>query len=313
MKRRLGFTLIELLVVIAIIGVLIALLLPAIQQAREAARRTQCANNLKQIGLALHNYVDAHRYLPPSSTSGFGKGVWNYPGTGPYDPNIHLHSWASLILPFLDDINNYGTVNYEISALDPANTTVASKRIAMYTCPSYVGRDYSDHPHYTTLVGYDRYAIRNYAAMGARTVFALSGAAPAEGSMYPQSKVGIKDILDGTAKTIFVCETREERASVWIDGTTAAVAARWFNPMVPPPFAGDGVSLNYTPYFINPGFFGGEAVAINSLYGPSSQHTGGAFHLMGDGSVHLLSDSIDVGVYEALSTIAGGEVTPAAF
>jgi len=83
---RRAFTLIELLVVIAIIAILIALLLPAVQQAREAARRTQCKNNLKQIGLAVHNYESSMRVFPPSSTSGFGHGMWNYPGTGPYDP-----------------------------------------------------------------------------------------------------------------------------------------------------------------------------------------------------------------------------------
>src|SRR5580765_7829344 len=100
--RSKGFTLIELLVVIAIIAVLIALLLPAVQAAREAARRVQCKNNMKQLGLALHNYHDQFLVFPPSSTSGLGRGVWMYPGTGPADPNIHLHSWASLILPEIE-------------------------------------------------------------------------------------------------------------------------------------------------------------------------------------------------------------------
>src|ERR1700755_1659576 len=96
-SNRRGFTLIELLVVIAIIAVLIALLLPAVQQAPAAARRTQSKKKTQELGLALHNYESSTKVFPPSSTSTFGKGVWNYPGSGPTDPTIHLHSFASLI------------------------------------------------------------------------------------------------------------------------------------------------------------------------------------------------------------------------
>ncbi|MFM8633896.1 MAG: type II secretion system protein, partial [Planctomycetia bacterium] len=103
--RRNAFTLVELLVVIAIIGVLVGLLLPAVQSAREAGRRTSCMNNMKQIGLAMHNYVSTRSVFPPSSNSGFTKGVWGYPGTGPTDPDIRLHSFASLILPFAEANN----------------------------------------------------------------------------------------------------------------------------------------------------------------------------------------------------------------
>jgi prepilin-type N-terminal cleavage/methylation domain-containing protein len=302
-KRR-AFTLIELLVVIAIIAILIALLLPATQQAREAARRTQCKNNLKQIGLALHNYESSHTVFPAGSTSGFAQGVWSYPGSGPTDPSIHLHSFASLILPYLEQAGIYNRINYDVSSLDPANRGPASQILPFYRCPSYAGRDYSDDPLYVTNVGYDRFAIGNYVALGATTVLGLSGAAPAEGVIYPGSVNGFRDITDGTSNTVLIAETREETSSVWIDGTSAAVAARWTDLTNPPTFAGDTVSINYTPYF--PG--GVFPNSIGREYGPSSFHEGGAHHLLGDGAVRFLSENLDVTVYDALVTRDGGEV-----
>src|SRR5262245_32799955 len=110
--RRSGFTLIELLVVIAIIGVLIALLLPAVQQAREAARRTQCANNLKQLGLAIHNYHDAHKIFP------FGKGL-DYRQTLPAAPVYPRWSAQALLLPFLEQDAYYQDINFELPPETP--------------------------------------------------------------------------------------------------------------------------------------------------------------------------------------------------
>ena len=308
MHRRRAFTLIELLVVIAIIAVLIALLLPAVQQAREAARRTQCKNNMKQLGLALHNYESSTTVFPPSTTSPVGKGVWNYPGTGPTDPNIHLHSFASLILPYLDASNVYNNLNYNVSALDPANRTIASTKIPGYLCPSFAGLQYSDDTHYTgSPINSTTMSIRNYVAMGAKTVLGLSGAIPAEGIIYPRSKTGFRDITDGSSNTIFLAETREQGASVWIDGSSAAVAARWFNVANPPTYGGTSSSINYKPYFQGAAIYGPTG-AINQTYGPSSQHTGGAHHLMADGAVRFISENVDINTYEALVSRSGGEV-----
>lgn len=302
-QRRRGFTLIELLVVIAIIAVLIALLLPAVQQAREAARRTQCRNNMKQIGLAIHNYEASTTVFPPSTTSPLNTGVWGYT----MNPTWHLHSFASLILPYIDQATLQMTINYNVSALDLLNRTAAATVIPPYMCPSYSGKRFTGNTIYNNLAPAPAvFAIRNYVCLGAKSVAGLSGApgtAP-EGVMFPASKTRFADITDGTSNTIMVAETREQDAAVWIDGTSASVAARWFDPTgVNPPYGGPTTSINYTPYFTYP-----LPNAINQLYGPSSQHVGGAHHLLCDGSVRFISQNVSVFTYDALATRAGGEV-----
>ncbi len=302
-----GFTLIELLVVIAIIAILVALLLPAVQQAREAARRTQCKNNMKQIGLALHNYHDQFKLFPSSSMSPPGKGVWNYPGTSNFDPNIKLHSWASLILPAMDGANLYNSINYNVSALDPLNWNAAAQVLPVYKCPSFSGSPFSPHKHYVTKVGSTTFALRNYVAMGATTVLGLSSSAASNGVMAPLSRTSFSDIIDGSSSTILLAETKDENSAVWIDGTSASVAARWF-ALVPPTYSGNTVAINYKPYFDYTAIDSSEAGSIKQTWGPSSNHTGGAHHLMGDGSVHFLSQNLSVATYDALVSRNGGEV-----
>ena len=299
--RRQAFTLVELLVVIAIIGVLIGLLLPAVQSAREAGRRMSCMNNMKQSGLAIHGYASARKVFPPSSNSGFGNGVWGYPGSGPTDETIRLHSFASLILPYAEANEVFDAIDHNVSSLAPNNHTAASIILPMYRCPSYNGNVYSKDPLYTAI--YEKFAVRNYVAMGAKTVLGLSGAVPAEGVMYPQSKTGFNSITDGTSKTILLAETREENASVWIDGTSAAVAAR-FMALVPPLYAGDTAAINHQPYFQG-GVFPNS---IGQNWGPSSQHPGGANHLLCDGSVRFIQQTIDVNTYDALATRNGNDI-----
>ena len=190
MVRRRGFTLIELLVVIAIIAVLVALLLPAVQQAREAARKTQCKNNLKQMGLALHNYESTFTVFPPSCTSGLNLGAWFYNPADPTNPVTHLHSFASLILPYIEGGNIYNTIDYNVSSMDVSNRDIASTQIPVYVCPTYNGPTVALDAMYTTQIGFDEYAVRNYAAMGGRTALSLSGApgTSPEGIMYPGSR-----------------------------------------------------------------------------------------------------------------------------
>ena len=296
--RRRGFTLMELLVVIAIIAILIALLLPAVQQAREVARRTQCRNNLKQIGLALHNYESSFRLFPPSCTSNVGAtvGVWTYPVGTDNNPTFHLHSFASLILPYLEGTNLYNSINYNFSALAVANRTAGSTPLPFYLCPSYAGPQLSNHAHYTTRLSLTAptYALRNYVAMGDQTVGGMGGSSP-NGIMFRQSRIKIGDITDGTSNTVLVAETREEKAAVWIDGSTGAVAARCFNPMdfASGLFAGNTSAINYLDgsrlfRYYN---FSSEANSINQDWGPSRLHEGGAHHLLADGSAHFISEN----------------------
>ncbi len=158
-----AFSLVELSVVIAIIGALVAILLPAVQAAREAARRSSCSNNLKQVGLALLQYADLYGGFPPSSTSQIDFGIWS-----PNPAGNHLHSWASLILPLLEQANLHSQVNYNVSALAAANYAVAGQQIAIYRCPSFTGSEFSQAAVYTKLSPV--FATRNYAALGATTI-----------------------------------------------------------------------------------------------------------------------------------------------
>lgn len=301
-----GFTLVELLVVMAIIGLLVGLLLPAVQAARESARRAHCLGNLRQLGLALQNYADSLGRLPPASTSAVDVGVWNYET----DPTVHLHSFAALILPFLEDSSLRGIIDSGRSSLDPANRTAAATIVSVYRCPSFVGSDFSEEPKYTALS--PRLAIRNYVALGATNVGRLWGPGPdgrrtPDGTIYCQSNTRLKDVTDGLSNTVLIAETREQNAAVWIDGTGAAAVGRPFDVGTVPSYARPEVSLNYQPYYL----WGDSSDSIDSLYGPSSMHSGVVGHLYGDGSARFIADVIDPTLYDALVTRAGGEVIEA--
>ncbi|MFC1597098.1 DUF1559 domain-containing protein [Planctomycetota bacterium] len=293
--RRSAFTLVELLVVIAIIGILIALLLPAVQAAREAARRMSCSNNLKQIGVAFHNYLDTFRVFPPSDTSAFQSNEF----TG--NPRRrHIHSWRSMILPVAEQVALHDSMDFNVSALDANNLPAAAQMPPMYRCPSYTGPEYSQHGDYT------RYSptctIANYVAMGASDVghiWARSSGYRPDGAVYPQSTTGAEDVTDGLTQTVFVAETREEEYMVWVDGRTSAIVASPYDRTNPPSYARSELGLNYTLFF--------DYTNPRVLWGPSSMHPGGASHMMGDGSVHFFADTMEAAVYVALSTRAGNE------
>jgi prepilin-type N-terminal cleavage/methylation domain-containing protein len=284
-KHGYGFTLVELLVVIAIIGVLVALLLPAVQSAREAARRASCSNNMRQIGLAITGYEGSKKVYPPSTTDDLF--VWDDGGS------LRNHSWASLITPWFEEGALHDKIDFSVSAMSTVNQPAAQTNVAIYRCPSYIGPARTEDPLYPQGI----YAIGNYVSMGASDadhIYAV--AVKPEGVIFPVSHVRPKDITDGLSKTMLIAESREERLRVWIDGRTACNSAL--------PYDESGninvVALNYSPYY--------NYEDILCEWGPSSMHPGGAYHLFGDGSVHFLSDTISVPTYIGLCTRAGGEV-----
>lgn len=280
-----AFTLVELLVVIAIIGVLVSLLLPAVQHARESARRSSCSNNMKQIGLAIAQYQLSKTVYPPSNTDDLF--TWDDGG------ELRNHSWASVITPWIEESALRDKIDFSVSAMDPVNQPAAGMTVPVYRCPSYIGPALTEDGHYQL----GTYAIGNYVSIPASDVdhiYAVS--VKPEGVIYPVSHIKPKDVTDGLSKTMFIAESREEKMRVWIDGRTAAISTL--------PYDGGSfssvVSLNYTPYY-NDG-------DIQSDWGPSSMHPGGAYHLFGDGSVHFLSDNINVATYIGLCTRAGEEI-----
>jgi prepilin-type N-terminal cleavage/methylation domain-containing protein len=302
MTVRRGFTLVEVLVVVAIIGLLVGLLLPAVQVAREAARRSQCGNNLRQIGLALQAHEGARGRLPAGSTDPVVDGVWNWADT----PDAKHHGWATLILPHLEEANLATLVDPRKSAFDPANMPAAGTVIPLYRCPSFPGTPFAKDPLYLALGS--PYAVRNYVAIGATTAGRLywepSFRTPEtqDGGIYPQSKTRFRDITDGLSRTILVSETREQNAAAWIDGSTASITSRRIDASNAPTYTGPENALNYVPYYR---YGGGQSIDMD--YGPSSVHAGAVGQLRADGSVEFLADSTPPAVYDALVTRAGAD------
>lgn len=299
--RRPGFTLIELLVVIAIIAVLIALLLPAVQQAREAARRTQCKNNMKQIGLALHTYADSFQYFCPGgiSLSGPPAANWcvgspSYKGRAP---------WTVFLLPYLDQTAVYNRFNFsedftvlaDAAVYQGSVTNDAAFKLPMpvYWCPS------DPNANSTTNIG----NYRGVQGGGA----GLHDCNPAtgikfytNGILYINSKIGFRDITDGASNVLMAGEsfynttlsdtTIAQRAQGW-----ASAASTRTDGALPPTLASTWKGINSFPY--NP-------ATTSYLYYMadffSSRHVGGAQFLMGDGSVHFLSQNIDSNTFQSL-------------
>ncbi|HWL08404.1 MAG TPA: DUF1559 domain-containing protein [Planctomicrobium sp.] len=301
--RKTGFTLIELLVVIAIIAILVALLLPAVQQAREAARRSQCKNNLKQLGLALHNYHDTHRVFCPGAVA-----TVSTTGTNWCDgPNFRTGRapWTILLLPYLEQAIRYQEFNFNqnftlFASTDPATTTYHGSTqnhaawqkaaIPTYKCPS------------DTLAGAEPVTLSYRGVQGGGTYDCGNANRRyfVNGLLYVNSKISFRDVIDGTSQTFLVGESH-------YSSTPANSINGFYGGWASIPSL--NASTGYRLANMAAAFGGINSAPINPLttdprdyqsHHFGSFHTGGCHFLVADGSVHFLSENMDNATFNSL-------------
>lgn len=329
-RRRSAFTLIELLVVIAIIAILIALLLPAVQQAREAARRTQCRNNFKQVGLALHNYHDNFQQFPPALVS---SGRCNTGGSGecPTTRPVLNTTGFVLLLPYIDQAPMYNQYNLNVSssmsspygrpqaggvANSTTNQAIYNKKLAAYGCPSDpIGMSLQT---YQANVATDFYESNQVArssmlfASGSFTDYSTSFGANIGsldlGMFGNDGGATVAMVTDGLSNTIAVGESRQQ-------GKTSSVYGPYWGAGVhtcchgytPNACYTVNAAYNYPPCAASPPTAG--TIKLQYAWGFGSEHTGGAHFLLGDGSVRFIGENIDYAtVFNPLNRIKDGKI-----
>jgi prepilin-type N-terminal cleavage/methylation domain-containing protein/prepilin-type processing-associated H-X9-DG protein len=338
-RLRRGFTLIELLVVIAIIGVLIALLLPAVQAAREAARRAQCTNNLKQIGLALHNYESAQGSFP----------MFCLTRSRTYDncASSWLHTWLNYSLPYMEAGNQFNSINFMRPYNSVTQFTAFRLKHGSLICPDDTPNVDLTAQGFIVTMQTSYYAMKGLSenqwwswGTGATAPNAdRCGVIDGEGVFEPNLAHKIADITDGTNNTIVVGEVsrfRDEPSGSpfnfgnaagafggpdWVSGTVwpgdvRVTAGAYAVPKInaKPVKSGMGDCFQGNPFGTPQ--YGNAPGWINTCqnlgqFGFRSNHPGGANFLFGDGSVHFLKDTINLPTYRALATRALGEVISA--
>jgi prepilin-type N-terminal cleavage/methylation domain-containing protein len=304
--RRRGFTLIELLVVIAIIAILIALLLPAVQQAREAARRSQCKNNFKQIGLALHNYHDNFNQFPPAQIRGWNGALGQERG--------NAFSWGAMILPFIDQAPLYNQLNFTIPMYEGTNRTVIQglSGINGTICPSDSMRIKTRSIHASTNTNFMTSipGTSYFGSTGAYNTWSDSTSLNLSGGVFtidPAPPTTIARITDGTSNVIAVSE---KSARVWGGGSWLGVQHSTMGTAAP----GNDVAccqdwfLYFAMYPITNELSKYPAPQTHTNIRVSSDHTGGAHVLLADGAVRFVSENID----HILDTTSGDPAYPPA-
>jgi prepilin-type N-terminal cleavage/methylation domain-containing protein len=304
-----AFTLVELLVVIAIIGILVALLLPAIQAAREAARRTQCSNNLRQIGLAMHSYHDTHKELPH--------------GASGIQSNVPGAPWAALILSFMEGQQVYDAFNFNIPVSHPLNMEARRRVVSGYLCPtdpgsteplnqqhlaavslgqvsriSYFGSlgpthidSCADCPN--QIPGDSNYCCRlswSFGSLANASLGIKPGQFPGMFVRWPRG-IKFREVTDGLSSTFLVGETVSTHCGfngAFVNNFSVSSTAITLNILE------EDKGINSTP-------------ALTRSCGFKSLHPGGAHFLMGDASVQLVNEAIDYRLFNALGSRAGGE------
>jgi prepilin-type N-terminal cleavage/methylation domain-containing protein len=330
LPRRTGFTLIELLVVIAIFAILMGLLLPAVQKVREAASRIKCTNNLKQIGLALHNHHDTMGWFPP----GYVDGNTN-PNSTPDNDVGPGWGWAAYLLPYIEQDNVYKQINFSQPVGIGVNAQISLLHLTIYACPSdsyqqafpVYDSTFTNpiatvaHANYVGCNGWIECFNGAGGNPGSAGNDGLAGGAGQSGVglFWRNSHTRIADVTDGLSNTIVVGERSGNHAPVtWTGAVAGGRCPAWMATQPPAPYAPPP-----GPAYDNADF--GEALVLahgNATHLPSadfpifdpdvfySMHTHGANFQFGDGSVHFLSSGINPYTYQYLCTIAGGEVFP---
>ncbi len=313
-QKSTAFTLVELLVVITIIGILIALLLPAVQAAREAARRIQCANNFKQVGVAMHNYHTTHECFPPG-TIYWNSPMWNNPVCGPPPPQPAHPTycgwgWGTFLLPYIEQQNIYDQIDFISngsfgvgdSIWHPVNFPITKYRIEAYLCPSdpqggelvkatsYNGFDTMEDCRQTNMVGISDSLDWTCDGLYAKHF------SKADGVMARQLGCRMADIQDGTSHTLAIGE-------VTGGGPGSHLGHIWVLLALTDTY--DGIN---GPFTVPGGATVEDFYGYSRPMGTSSFHPGGCHFTMADGSVQFISEDISQPILAALTTRAGEEV-----